>query len=121
MTTETKGKLQQIQERAQTAYDAEDINWFRDQPLSHLAVLWGACCAEGAAYDDEVYDALDERHWFEDDAGTMRFRVKFFTGDRCTMVEHNASAEHVAHLLRLWGEIVTEADERIEIEQGNER
>lgn len=60
-------KVQMLQQRAQQAYDAEDQAWFDALPETDLGVLWGIACAEGAPYDDEVYDALEKRAWFDDD------------------------------------------------------
>lgn len=63
--TVTKSKIQVLEERATQAYDKEDQKWFYDQPTDVLAALWGVACAAGAAWDDEVFDALAERGWFE--------------------------------------------------------
>jgi len=63
--TEFVSKVSQIEARAQKAYDADDRQWFYTAPLDHLTMLWGIACAAGAAYDDEVYDALDQRGWFD--------------------------------------------------------
>jgi hypothetical protein len=65
MAETTVSKVSQIEARAQKAYDAEDRQWFYEAPLDHLTLLWGICCATGAAYDDEVYDALADRGWFD--------------------------------------------------------
>ena len=46
----------------------------------------------------------------------MKFRVKFYEGERCTMVEHHASAEHVAYLLELWHPVTTPGVDHIVIE-----
>jgi len=73
MTTETKSKVQLLQERAQRAYDDETPDrdqgqaWFDSLPDIDLGVLWGLACSEGVAYDDEVYEALYRRAWFEED------------------------------------------------------
>lgn len=54
---------------AGAAYDREDRAWFYALPTDRLAFLWGVACANptGTAWDDEVYDALAERGWFEGD------------------------------------------------------
>lgn len=67
MTTETVSKVAKIEARAGKAYDGGDFEWFNNAPLDHLAVLWGIACVQDAAWDDEVYDALDRRGWFEDE------------------------------------------------------
>jgi hypothetical protein len=65
---EQVSKVQAIEARAQAAYDQDDRKWFYDAPLDHLAVLWGIACANlsGASWDDEVFDALAERGWFDE-------------------------------------------------------
>lgn len=55
---------------AAKAYDREDSDWFARQPTDALAALWGAACVSEYAWDDEVYDELDRRGWFDHDAGT---------------------------------------------------
>jgi hypothetical protein len=56
---------------AYAAYDAEDREWFYNQSTETLEALWVICCRVndgllGAAWDDEVYDALAERGYFKD-------------------------------------------------------
>lgn len=60
-------KVAQIQTLADAAYDRDDRQWFYNAPLDYLCVLWGIACANpfGASWDDEVFDALAERGWFE--------------------------------------------------------
>lgn len=62
-----QSKVQVIEEAADKAYDKEDQAWFDKQPLDVLGVLWGLVCASpmGRSWDDEVFDALDKRGWFE--------------------------------------------------------
>lgn len=67
MSDTSMSKVQTIEARAQAAYEREDQAWFDSAPLDHLAVLWGIACATGAAWDDEVYDALDKRGWFDEE------------------------------------------------------
>jgi hypothetical protein len=52
---------------AMAAYDREDQGWFDAAPTDVLAFLWGIACSDvsGAAWDDEVYDALATRGWFD--------------------------------------------------------
>lgn len=59
-------KVSDLQARAAKAYDAEDQRWFDTLPEIDLGVLWGLACSEGVAYDDEVYEALDRRGWFDE-------------------------------------------------------
>ena len=64
---ETPSKVAAIRARADAAYEKDDRAWFYNAPLDHLAVLWGLACATmaGASWDDEVFDALAARGWFE--------------------------------------------------------
>jgi len=64
--TETKPKSAVLLEDAMAAYDREDRAWFYALPTESLTFLWGVACANisGAAWDDEVYDALAVRGWF---------------------------------------------------------
>lgn len=65
----TDSKVTDLQDRADVAYEAEDQAWFDALPDADLGVLWGLACAgpmgTGVSYDDEVFDALDKRGWFE--------------------------------------------------------
>ena len=54
------------------------------------------------------------------DLDVIRFRVKFYQGDRCWGAEHNQTADNVATLLQLWGDVAG-PDERVVIEPANER
>lgn len=60
-------KIAALQNAADKAYDAENVAWFEALPTEDLTALWGVCCANinGASWDDEVYDALYPRGWFE--------------------------------------------------------
>jgi hypothetical protein len=60
-------KAQVLLADATAAYDREDQAWFNAAPTDTLAFLWGIACADvsGAAWDDEVYDALASRGWFD--------------------------------------------------------
>lgn len=63
----TPSKIAALQNAADTAYDAENVAWFEALPTEDLTALWGIACAHvsGASWDDEVYDALAERGWFD--------------------------------------------------------
>lgn len=58
-------------EGADAAYDREDQAWFDALSTEDLTVLWAICCdiSQGAAWDDEVYDALAKRGHFKDQEG----------------------------------------------------
>jgi hypothetical protein len=60
-------KITALQNAADKAYDAENVAWFEALPTEDLTALWGTICAtlSGASYDDEVYEALYKRGWFE--------------------------------------------------------
>lgn len=70
-------KVSDLQARAQEAYDrdvsdaSEIYAWFYALPDIDLGVLWGIACSEGCAYDDEVYEALDQRGWFDEPCNLM--------------------------------------------------
>lgn len=63
-----------IEQRADEAYAAEDRDWFYAQSTADLATLWALCCdiERMPAYDDEVYDALAARHFFDPCKGCGR-------------------------------------------------
>lgn len=63
-------KIAQLEAAADVAYDKEDLAWFAAQPTENLTALWALCCVDvaGRAWDDEVYDALAPRGWFEEAA-----------------------------------------------------
>lgn len=65
-------KVRDLMTAANTAYDAENTAWFEALPTEDLAALWGVACTSpgGASWDDEVYDALAERGWFEAEVTT---------------------------------------------------
>lgn len=56
-----------LQAEADKAYDAEDQSWFDSQSTEDLAALWALCCniETMPSYDDEVYDALAKRGYFD--------------------------------------------------------
>lgn len=59
-------KITTLQDEADKAYFAQDKGWFESLPTEDLTALWGvACSTEGGSWDDEVFDALDRRGWFE--------------------------------------------------------
>lgn len=53
--------------RADVAYDAEDRAWFYSLGNLDLLALWELCCdiETMPAYDDEVFDALAARDYFD--------------------------------------------------------
>ena len=55
-------------EDAEAAYDRDDRDWFYNQTTEDLEFMWSIACDinRGAAWDDEVYDALAERGYFKD-------------------------------------------------------
>ena len=63
----TRSYADHVLDAAQAAYDRQDPQWFCRLPTEHLTFLWGvACSASGLECDDEVYDALAERGFFEE-------------------------------------------------------
>lgn len=60
-------KVAALQNAADAAYDTENVAWFEALPTEDLTALWGVVCATlaGASWDDEVFDALAKRGWFE--------------------------------------------------------
>lgn len=65
--SDTKPKTAVLLDDAMAAYDREDQEWFNALPTESLTFLWGIACADvsGAAWDDEVYDALAPRGYFD--------------------------------------------------------
>ncbi len=62
----TKIKSAALLDGATAAYDREDQAWFDALPTDALTFLWGvACTSLTAAWDDEVFDALASRGWFD--------------------------------------------------------
>jgi hypothetical protein len=67
----TPSKVQVIEARAAKAYESDNPDrdkvqaWFNALPDVDLGVLWGIACTQGASWDDEVFEALDQRGWFE--------------------------------------------------------
>jgi hypothetical protein len=61
----TTSKVATLITEADKAYDAVDQAWFEGLPTEDLTALWGVACATDVSWDDEVYDALDKRGWFE--------------------------------------------------------
>lgn len=61
--------MKQLIQDANAAYARDDREWFYNQSTDNLVVLWAICCDinQGAAWDDEVYDALAERGYFKDE------------------------------------------------------
>lgn len=56
-----------LERSADDAYDCEDWAWFYAQSTADLVALWAQACdiTRGAAWDDEVYDALAARNHFD--------------------------------------------------------
>ena len=65
--SETVSKAATIITGADAAYEREDQEWFNALPTESLTLLWGVAVANvsGASWDDEVYDALAVRGWFD--------------------------------------------------------
>lgn len=56
----------QLEADADAHYEAQDQEWFNRLPLEDLTYLWSICCTTvGAAWDDEVYEALFARDFFK--------------------------------------------------------
>lgn len=58
-------KVAQLMTEADKAYEAENVAWFEALATEDLTALWGVACVAEVPWDDEVYDALDKRGWFE--------------------------------------------------------
>lgn len=61
---------------ADAAYDREDQEWFNSQSTEDLVALWEVACdllAGGAAWDDEVFEALDARGHFDEKPAPFEF------------------------------------------------
>lgn len=58
-----------LEQLADAAYEREDQDWFNAQSTEDLKALWVVACDllnGGAAWDDEVYDALAARGHFDE-------------------------------------------------------
>lgn len=66
----TEAQKKALEDGADAAYDREDRQWFYKLTTEELVHLWTICCDinQGAAWDDEVYDALAERNYFGETA-----------------------------------------------------
>ena len=64
-------KVAALVAEAEKAYEAENLAWFEAQPTEDLTALWGVACAAEASWDDEVFDTLAARGWFEQPVKTM--------------------------------------------------
>lgn len=56
-----------LERAADAAYDREDQAWFNAQSTEDLETLWAQACdiaERGAAWDDEVHEALAARDYF---------------------------------------------------------
>ena len=53
---------------AERAYDRQDQDWFNALSTETLAAMWVLCCdiATMPSWDDEVYEALYPRGFFEE-------------------------------------------------------
>ena len=58
-------KVARLIAEAEKAYDGEHPAWFESLPTEDLTALWGVACVAEVGWDDEVYDALVKRDWFE--------------------------------------------------------
>ena len=57
---------------ADTAYNTDDDAWFETLSEAELVTLWASVSGEnmsagkgGGAWDDEVYEALNSKGWFD--------------------------------------------------------
>ena len=63
--------MSSLNERADAAYERQDREWFYALPTEDLEALWAQVSGPNlftpaGPWDDEVYDALAERGWFEE-------------------------------------------------------
>lgn len=61
---------ERLADAATDAYDRHDQAWFGNQPTTDLAALWDLVSGintftPAGPFDDEVYDALAARGWFD--------------------------------------------------------
>lgn len=61
----TKSKVAVLIDEAGFAYHRENRAWFEALPTENLTALWGIACVSEVAWDDEVFDTLAARGWFE--------------------------------------------------------
>lgn len=63
-------EMEAVLREATAAYEREDQGWFNSQTTEVLSALWSIACDidVGAAWDDEVYEALALRGFFKDDS-----------------------------------------------------
>lgn len=63
-----KSRAAVLMDQADKAYEAQDDAWFEAQSDADLGFLWGVVIASGLAmpgWDDEVFEALAKRGWFD--------------------------------------------------------
>lgn len=58
-------KVAALMAEAEKAYDAENQGWFDALPTEDLTALWGIACVTDVSWDDEVFDAVAPRGWFD--------------------------------------------------------
>ena len=60
-----------VMAEADAAYEREDREWFNALPTETLAAMWARCCdiESMPSWDDEVYDALHPRGYFDQKEG----------------------------------------------------
>ena len=68
---------QGLVDAANDAYDRQDQGWFFAQSTDALVTLWNLVAGinmftPAGPFDDEVYDALDARGWFDAQARAAR-------------------------------------------------
>lgn len=87
---------------ADAAYDREDEVWFFNQATDDLVALWAIACDinQGAAWDDEVYEALAARGHFDAPPAPPRVpgrpdvQCAFPMGDRWCRLQTNHGGDH---------------------------